>query len=128
MDASTPFDESYYRQGCGPFPYERSPHWLSFFGGISDEIIRSLKPQKVLDAGCAWGFLVEAFSDRGVDAWGMDVSEYAIAHVRADIRKRCRRASLTEDIQNAPFTAGRRRACARQFMRSDRSDSVFVDS
>ncbi|MEP7362265.1 MAG: glycosyltransferase [Acidobacteriota bacterium] len=103
MDTTTLFDESYYRHGCGAIPYERNPHWLSFFGGIAGELIRSFRPQRVFDAGCAWGFLVESFNDRGVDAWGVDISEFAIAHVRSDMRTRCRQASLTEPIQDGPF-------------------------
>src|ERR1035441_7827668 len=62
------YGAEYYRNRFGPDPYERStPHWTEFFGGIASEIIRSLKPRKVFDAGCAWGFLVEAFWDRGVE-------------------------------------------------------------
>jgi GT2 family glycosyltransferase len=44
----------------------------------------------VLDAGCAKGFLVECLRDRGVEAYGIDISEYAISEVRADIQPYCR--------------------------------------
>lgn len=37
-----------------------------------------LKDKKVLVIGCAKGFLVKDFRDMGVDAWGLDVSQYAI--------------------------------------------------
>src|ERR1035441_7603329 len=81
------YGAEYYHNGFGPEPYERStPHWLEFFGGMASEIIRSLRPRNVFDAGCAWGFLVEAFWDRGVEARGEDVSEYAIAHLRPDMQ------------------------------------------
>ena len=94
------YGAEYYRNRFGPDPYERStPHWTEFFGGIASEIIRSLKPRKVFDAGCAWGFLVEAFWDRGVEARGVDVSEYAIAHLRPDMQPYCRVGSLTEPIE-----------------------------
>ena len=103
MENSSPdyaklYDAEYYRTGFGPEPYERTTRWLEFFGGIASEIIRSLKPRNVFDAGCAWGFLVEAFWDRGVEASGIDVSEYAIAHLRPDMRPYCRVASLTDPI------------------------------
>jgi GT2 family glycosyltransferase/predicted nuclease with TOPRIM domain len=101
VNESDLFDEEYYRTGCGPVAYERSDHWISFFGLIAEHLIRSLKPARVLDAGCAMGFLVEAFWDRGVEAWGIDISPYAIAKVRRDMEPFCRTASLTEPIQEA---------------------------
>ena len=71
------YDESYYRSHCGPLPYDRSePHWGKFFGAIADELIRTFRPRRVFDAGCAHGFLVEALWDRGVEAWGRDISEF----------------------------------------------------
>jgi len=72
------YDANYYQTGCGPFPYDRTePHWARFFGGIATRLIEVLKPRRVLDAGCALGFLVEAFWDRGVEAWGIDISSFA---------------------------------------------------
>ena len=95
---SSLYDETYYRSGCGPIPYERTDYWLGFFAGIADQIARSLNPHKVLDAGCAMGFLAESFWARGIEAWGIDISSYAIAQVRRDIVTYCRAASLTEPL------------------------------
>ncbi len=83
------YGREYYEHGCGPVPYERSEHWINFFSIIADEIVRSLHPRRVLDAGCAKGFLVEALWDRGVYCEGVDVSEYAISEVRKDVREYC---------------------------------------
>ncbi|MBL8058935.1 MAG: methyltransferase domain-containing protein, partial [Anaerolineales bacterium] len=94
------FDANYYRCGCGELPYQREPAWLGFFGGVADEIVRRIGPRTVLDAGCAMGFLVEALRDRGVAAEGVDISEYAISQVRADVRPYCRVGSVLE-----PFPA-----------------------
>src|SRR6266542_4149977 len=87
-ERSAVFDEAYYLTGCG-LPYLRNDHWLNFFGGIADEIIRSLKPRRVFDAGCALGMLVESFWDRGVEAYGVDISTYAISNVLPDMRSYC---------------------------------------
>jgi 2-polyprenyl-3-methyl-5-hydroxy-6-metoxy-1,4-benzoquinol methylase len=76
---------------------------LSSLRGIADEIIRCLRPKRVFDAGCAWGFLVESFCDRGVEARGVDLSEYAIGNVRRDIRVFCSTGSLTEPIGGGPY-------------------------
>jgi hypothetical protein len=92
------FDEQYYAVGCGS-PYERNQYWLNFFGSIADEIVRCLKPNKVLDAGCAFGFLVESFWDRGVEAYGFDISSYAIGQVRRDMRPYCKCQSISDPIE-----------------------------
>src|SRR5262245_3515232 len=93
------YDAEYYRQRFGDIPYERNAHWLEFFAAIARQIVRSLRPKDVLDAGCAWGFLVEAFWDLGVAAHGIDISEYAIARVRPDIQEYCRVGSLDEPFE-----------------------------
>jgi methyltransferase family protein len=51
--------------------------------------VKDIQPRSALDAGCAMGFLVEALRDRGVDAFGFDLSEYAIERVREDVRPYC---------------------------------------
>ncbi|NTG47595.1 class I SAM-dependent methyltransferase [Agrobacterium rhizogenes] len=94
------FDEEYYKSGFGPNAYERTAPWLNFYAHIVDEIIRSLQPRRVLDAGCALGMVVEAFWDRGIEAEGVDISEYAIANVRADMREHCHVASLTKPFES----------------------------
>jgi len=49
-------------------------------------IDHSLQNKKVLEIGCAKGFIVEALRDLGVNAYGIDVSEYAISCAREDIK------------------------------------------
>lgn len=95
----SPYDEIYYRCHCGHIPYERSDFWLRFFHAIAEQIVRAFRPRRVLDAGCAKGFLVEALWERGVQAYGIDVSEYAISEVRKDVRAYCRQASLASPIE-----------------------------
>jgi SAM-dependent methyltransferase len=87
----------YYRHDCG-IPYERNEHWLEFFDRIAEQIVREFHPSSVLDAGCAMGFLVEGLRKRGVEASGIDVSEYAIAKVHESVAEHCRVGSLTEPL------------------------------
>lgn len=89
------YDSYYYRVYDGR-PYERNEEWLRFFGGIAQEIVTRIGPKTVLDAGCALGFLVETLRDRKVEAYGVDISEYAIEHTHASIRPYCQAASITE--------------------------------
>jgi len=94
-DCASIYGADYFEHSCG-VPYRRDEHWLGFFGGIADRIVTDIRPGTVLDAGCAMGFLVEALRDRGVEAFGVDISEYAIEQVREDIREYCRVGSVTE--------------------------------
>jgi GT2 family glycosyltransferase/2-polyprenyl-3-methyl-5-hydroxy-6-metoxy-1,4-benzoquinol methylase len=91
------YDQYYYEHGCGS-PYKRTPEWLQFYAKIADAIVRQIGPRTVLDAGCALGFIVEALRDRGVEAFGIDISEYAIQNVREDIQPYVRVASLLDPL------------------------------
>ena len=75
IETAEMYDKEYFEKHYSP-PYKRSEaRWLDFFNHIADELVRSLKPRTVLDVGCAIGFLVEAFWRRGVQAYGIDLSE-----------------------------------------------------
>ncbi len=95
--AQVTYGAHYYEHDCGT-PYERNDHWTDFFGGIADRIVKDLKPASVLDAGCAMGLLVEQLVRRGVDAWGVDISKYAITQVHESVADLCRVASLVEPL------------------------------
>lgn len=92
------YDSYYYAHGCG-LPYNREEkHWSQFFAAIADRIVADFGPAVVLDAGCAMGFLVEALRERGAEAFGVDISEYAIANVAAAVRPFCRVRSITDPL------------------------------
>jgi glycosyltransferase involved in cell wall biosynthesis/2-polyprenyl-3-methyl-5-hydroxy-6-metoxy-1,4-benzoquinol methylase len=93
------YGREYFEKHCGPIPYTRDePRWQKFFDGVAEELIRSLKPCTVLDVGCAIGFLVESFWQRGVRAYGIDISEYAISQVPENLRFFCRVLSATQPL------------------------------
>jgi SAM-dependent methyltransferase len=79
-------------------PYRRGTNWDRFFAHIADCIVDRLKPRSALDVGCAIGLLVEALRERGVDARGIDVSEWAISQVPEELQPFCRVGSLLEEI------------------------------
>jgi SAM-dependent methyltransferase len=94
------YGASYYSNYWGEGgPYERNEHWLKFFGEIADGIVRDFHPASVLDAGCAMGFLVEELRKRGVDAAGIDISDYAISQAHESVAAHCKVGSLTEPLQ-----------------------------
>ena len=94
-ESSRLYDAYYYAHGCGS-AYHRTEEWLSFFGHIADRIVTDIGPATVLDTGCAMGFLVEALRQRGVDAYGVDISEYAIQKVEPGIQPYCWVGSVLE--------------------------------
>ena len=83
-------------------PYNRQNQmWVSFFAGVADFIVEEFAPRTVLDAGCAIGLLVEALRERGVDARGFDISEYAISQVPEPLRPYCVVSSVTDEIEGS---------------------------
>jgi SAM-dependent methyltransferase len=97
MDA-THFDAHYFAHCCGR-PYKRDEEWLRFFGTIADRIVADIAPRRVLDAGCAIGLLVETLRRRGVDAEGLDVSDYAIQQAHESVRPHCRVGSVVQELE-----------------------------
>ena len=93
----SPYDEFYYQHCCGTV-YVRSEFWLRFFGDIAEHTRQDINPESVLDAGCAMGFLVETLRARGIDAYGLDISAYAIEHVVDDIKPYCQMGSVLDPL------------------------------
>jgi Methyltransferase domain len=96
------FDAYYYAHDCGE-PYLRNETWMNQFALFADRIASTIQPGSVLDAGCAWGFLVEALHQRNIEAWGVDISEYAIQNVHPDYRPYCRVGSITEPFDHPHY-------------------------
>ena len=99
------YDKEYFEKHYNP-PYKRGEaRWLDFFNQIADQLVRSLKPRTMLDVGCAIGFLVEALWRRGVRAYGIDLSEYAIHQVPENLKGFCAVKSVLEPLpESFPLT------------------------
>jgi hypothetical protein len=89
------FDATYYATGCGQ-PYVRNAFWLADRDRIAQRIVQDIGPTSVMDAGCAMGFLVERLRAHHVDAWGVDISEYAIAQAHDSVKAFCRVGSVAD--------------------------------
>ena len=88
------YDAYYYAHCCG-VPYDKEHLW-DFFTHIADRVISDIAPKTVLDAGCAKGFFVQALRQHGVEAWGIDISKYAISQVDPEAKPYCRVGSISE--------------------------------
>lgn len=92
------FGRYYYSHDCGPTEYGRTDEWTGLFSRLADRIIAELAPTRVLDVGCALGLLVEALRARGVEAWGIDISEYAVSQVDASVAEYCAVTSIHDPL------------------------------
>jgi SAM-dependent methyltransferase len=97
QDRAGKFDAHYYADCCGA-PYERGGVIWDFFSKVADAIVTGIAPRTVLDVGCAKGFLVELLRKRGVEAFGFDISEFAISQIAPEIRPYCTVSSVTEPL------------------------------
>lgn len=96
-ETASKYDAYYYAHCCGT-PYVRGGAIWDFFSNIADKIVAEIDPRTVLDAGCAKGFLVELLRERGVEAWGFDISEHAISEVAPEVKPYCWVSSVTEPL------------------------------
>ena len=95
------YNQQYYKEIIArgsAAPYTDSTFWGDFYAKIARKIVDTLHPKTVLDAGCALGYLVAALRDLGVEAYGIDISEYAISSVQEKIKDFCYVGSLCEKL------------------------------
>ena len=85
------FDREYFdgprEQGYGGYRYDG--RWVP----VAERIVEryALRPgDRVLDVGCAKGFLMKDLLDvlPGLEVWGLDISRYAIDHCHPDVSGR----------------------------------------
>jgi len=95
------YNEQYYKSCCGVDGYIDSELIIEFFKKIAQNIKDHFNPATVLDAGCACGHLVAALRDLGIEAYGIDISEYAINQVRDDIKPYCVVAPLQTELPDS---------------------------
>lgn len=96
--------------------YDDYRHDLLPFSGFAQEIRNkldstgfNLSQVEMLVAGCAFGHTVQHLvDDHGVDAWGMDISQYAVDNAPSGTADRIIQGDLTvkSDIQNVAQTKG----------------------
>ena len=101
MDYRQFYNKEYYdayATADGAVSYRDNPSLQEFYQHVADKVVEDFHPNTFLDIGCAMGWLVAALRDRGVNAYGIDVSSYAIGQVREDIRPYCRAQSALEDL------------------------------
>jgi cyclopropane fatty-acyl-phospholipid synthase-like methyltransferase len=105
MTQKSEFDREYFEDGivAGKSGYVNY-HWMPELTiKMAHNIIKYLgikEGQSVLDYGCAKGFLVKAFRILDIDAFGCDISEYAIEMLEPEVRHYC---ELVKSDRLIPF-------------------------
>jgi len=87
------YDKDYYENGVakGISGYENYRWIPELTYPMAYSICKSLKikkSDKVLEYGCAHGFLVKALNDFNIDTYGVDISSYALSKVDPGIKKK----------------------------------------
>lgn len=98
-DMGKGYDEAYYNQydmGDRAVNYLESPEIRTLHAAVAKALVEHFHPGVVLDAGCAMGVLVAEFRKLGVDAYGLDFSEYAVSHADIVARSSCFCGSLAD--------------------------------
>ena len=88
-ESSNIFDDpTYWCGGLGYRPDARGVGYQDFpIHQVKINHILSKKPGRVLDVGCAMGYLVSRLRRAGVDAWGLDISQYALGQAPDDVKQ-----------------------------------------
>ena len=105
LNASEKYDADYFERGLvlgksGYMNYSWMPELtLRMVHHIVTQL--SITPNhKILDFGCAKGFVVKAFRLLDYECYGVDVSRYAISEVERNLSEYCRLINEPTDIKN----------------------------
>jgi SAM-dependent methyltransferase len=63
---------------CGTISNYQGYEYHEGFDALAKALCKRFTPKTHLDVGCAKGFLVHAMRKRGVESWGVDISQYAL--------------------------------------------------
>ncbi len=87
-------DIGYRGEGYGDFAINR----------VKEACILLRRPKDILDVGCAYGFTVAKLRSLGFDAWGIDISNYALSKASKEVREFLTYASVCDmKVMDKPF-------------------------
>jgi len=86
-DIQNLYDEKYFSTRSRPPMWQRRAEFIA----------EKFKPKTFLDIGCAYGELVKALIDLGIDAYGIDGSEHALSKADDSIKNRVFKINLNSE-------------------------------
>lgn len=85
-EVNSQYGETYFDGGPATPGYDKyEDSWL--WAPVTEIMVHLLGPGAFLDWGCAKGYLVQRFVERGVNAVGVDVSKYAVGQATPWVRE-----------------------------------------
>jgi SAM-dependent methyltransferase len=83
-DQNNYFDEAYFQRGdergTAYRDYAQAARNSPTFHEIAEALAHVFRPKRALEIGCATGAIVRSLNELGVDAHGIDVSDWAVAN------------------------------------------------
>jgi len=76
------FERSYFETSYADYDRQNPPHKLAFYRQLAERALVGIARPRVLDLGCAFGKFLSVL-DPAWEAYGLDVSEYAVRQARA---------------------------------------------
>lgn len=73
------FTKDYYRQIWGTI------HRHDYCEGLAQRLINQYGKVKFLDVGTGCGYLIKLLNEHGAQAYGLDISEYAVANSHGNV-------------------------------------------
>lgn len=101
IDASF-YDREYYEKKKGEYPYSYSE---SFFGNLIQTMVNFyrallikifINPKNALDVGCGTGRLVYHLRRLGIEAYGIEISKYALQTASEEVRPFLKRGDIVK--------------------------------
>lgn len=80
------------------------------YTSLAERVVRPFRTppgSTVLEVGCAYGYLVQMLRRMGYDAYGMDISEFALSQADPEVRPYLIRADVSDWIPHHPLTMER---------------------
>ena len=91
------FDRKYFTSGNYKEYKEIAEAWVHVVARRVRKDLKHLARPRILDVGCAYGYLMLELQDAGCDVRGIEYSAYAIQHAEKAARRSIRRGSILQN-------------------------------
>lgn len=107
-----PYDASYFMDnhaaGYSDYTLQESGGWAVRVADDIEVWYGAVSGKRILDIGCAFGYLTKELTDRGAECLGIDVSSYAIAQAQTLFPAMASEFTVQDIVEGTTFTPGER--------------------
>lgn len=105
-----PYDASYFMDNhtIGYSDYTLQDTWAVRVANDIESWYGAVTGKRILDIGCAFGYLTKELIDRGAECLGIDVSSYAIAQAQALFPAIASEFTVQDIVEGTTFTPAQR--------------------